>query len=215
VSTRPPVRRAGPRRRRRPRLPDHAQLGPQPVLRLVLLGVLAVLLQAAIFGRLQFLGMQVDIALLSVLMVSLLSGPVNGVAFGFGVGLLLDLLTGQTTGITSLVYVVSAYAIGRLGELRDPESSVVPVVVGLLGTAAVLVVYGVLELLLTQGVRVSGSMVWVIVGTSVINAVIALPVHNRVKAWLLPMLPEEARRRRRRRSYGRRSPSSDIDVRIR
>jgi rod shape-determining protein MreD len=185
------------------------------VLRLVLLGVLAVLLQAAIFGRVQFLGMQVDIALLSVLMVALLSGPVNGVTFGFGVGLLLDLMTGQTTGITSLVYVVSGYAIGRLGELRDPESSVVPIVVGLFGTAAVLLVYGAVELLLTQGVRVSGSMVWVIVGTSVINAALALPVHNRVKAWLLPMLPEEARRRRRRRSYGRRSPSSDIDVRIR
>lgn len=215
MSTRPPVRRAGPRRRRRPRLPDHAQLGPQPVLRLVLLGVLVVLLQAAIFGRVQFLGMQADVALLGVLMVALLSGPVNGAAFGFGVGLLLDLLTGQTTGITSLVYVVSGYAIGRLGELRDPESSVVPVVVGLFGTAGVLVVYGIVELLLTQGIRVSGSMVWVIVGTSVIDAVLALPVHNRTKAWLLPMLPEEARRRRRRRSYGRRSPSSDLDVRIR
>lgn len=215
MSTRPPVRRAGPRRRRRPRLPDHAQLGPQPVLRLVLLGVLVVLLQAAIFGRVQFLGMQADVALLGVLMVALLAGPVNGAAFGFAVGLLLDLLTGQTTGITSLVYVVSGYAIGRLGELRDPESSVVPVVVGLFGTAGVLIVYGLVELLLTQGTRVSGSMVWVIVGTSVIDAVLALPVHNRTKAWLLPMLPEEARRRRRRRSYGRRSPSSDLDVRIR
>jgi rod shape-determining protein MreD len=185
------------------------------VLRLVLLGILVVLLQAAIFGRLQFFGMQVDMALLAVLMVALLAGPLHGVAFGFGVGLLLDLLTGQTTGITSLVYIVSAYAIGRLGELRDPESSVVPVVVGLFGTLGVLVVYGVLELLLTQGIRVSSSMAWVVVGTSVINAVLALPVHNRVKAWLLPMLPEEARRRRRRRSYGRRSPSSDLDVRIR
>jgi rod shape-determining protein MreD len=185
------------------------------VLRLVVLGILVVLLQAAVFGRLHFFGMQVDLALLGVLMVALLAGPLHGVAFAFGVGLLLDLMTGQTTGITSLVYITSAYAIGRLGELRDPESSVVPVVVGLLGTAGVLVVYGVVELLLTQGVRVSGSMVWVIVGTSVINAVLSLPVHNRVKAWLLPMLPEEARRRRRRRSYGRRSPSSDLDVRIR
>lgn len=215
MSTRPAVRRAGPRRRRRPRLPDHAQLGPQPVLRLVLLGLLVVLVQAAFFGRVQFLGMQVDLALLSVLMVALLSGPVSGMAFGFGVGLLLDLLTGQTSGITSLVYVVSGYGFGRLGQLRDPESSIVPLVVGLLGTAAVLVVYGILELLLTQGVRVSGSMLWVIIGTSAINAVIAVPVHNRVKAWLLPMLPEEARRRRRRRTMGRRTPSSDLDVRIR
>jgi rod shape-determining protein MreD len=210
------VRRSGsPRRRRRPRLPDHAQLGAAPVLRLGLLGLLVTLLQVAFFGRVQFLGMQIDLALLSVLMVAMLAGPFSGIAFGFGVGLLLDLMTGQTSGITSLVYVVAAYAAGRLGELRDPESSAVPLVVGLFGTAVTLVVYGLLELLLTQGIDVNGAMLWVIVGTSVINAVVALPVHNRIKSWLLPMLPEEARRRRRRRSYGRRSPSSDIDVRIR
>jgi rod shape-determining protein MreD len=185
------------------------------VLRLGLLGLLVTLLQVAFFGRVQFLGMQIDLALLSVLMVAMLAGPFSGIAFGFGVGLLLDLMTGQTSGISSLVYVVVAYGAGRLGELRDPESSAVPLVVGLFGTAGTLVVYGLLELLLTQGIDVNGAMLWVIVGTSAINAVVALPVHNRIKSWLLPMLPEEARRRRRRRSYGRRSPSSDIDVRIR
>ncbi|WP_026912753.1 rod shape-determining protein MreD [Patulibacter minatonensis] len=211
----PTVRRSGRRRRRRPRLPDHAALGPKPVLRLVLLGFLVAMLQLSFFGRVQFLGMGIDLGLLSVLMVALLAGPVSGIAYGFGVGLLIDQITGQTSGITSLVYVVVAYAAGRLGEMRDPESSVVPVVIGLFGTAAGLLVYSFVELLLTQGVTVNVRMVWVIGGTSLIDALIALPVHNRTRAWLLPMLPEEARRRRRRRNYGRRSASSDIDVRIR
>ncbi|MEV4421314.1 rod shape-determining protein MreD [Patulibacter sp. NPDC049589] len=215
MSLPPTVRRAGRRRRRRLRLPDHTALGPRPVLRLGLLGFAVAMLQLSFFGRVDFLGMQIDLALLSVLMVALLTGPVSGIAFGFGVGLLIDQISGQTSGISSLVYVVVAYAVGRLGEMRDPESSIVPVVIGLFGTAAGLLVYSFVELLLTQGIAVNVDMVGVIVGTAVIDAVIALPVHNRIRAWLLPMLPEEARRRRRRRNYGRRTPSSDIDVRIR
>lgn len=216
MSRRPTVTRTRSRARRRPRLPDHTALGPAPVLRLGLLGLLVALLQIAIFSRVLFFGMQLELALLTLLMVALLSGPVAGASFGFGVGLLIDLMAAQTPGISSLVFVLTGYAMGRLGELRDPESGVVPLLAGLVGIPVVLLLYGVLELLLTQGTRVSPSMVWVIVGTTVIGTLLALPVHNRTRRWLLPMLPEEARRRRRRRTYGRRQPrSSDVDVRIR
>ncbi|WP_320671436.1 rod shape-determining protein MreD [Patulibacter defluvii] len=209
-----------PRQRRRVRLGrvrlfDHSVLGPLPALRLGLLGLLVALLQLVLFSRVAFLGMQLDLALLTLLMVALLSGPVWGAGFGFGVGLVLDLVAGQPPGLSSLAYVLSGYAVGRLGEVRDPESSAVPIVVGFFGTASVLVVYGLLELLLAQGARVSTGMIGTILGTTLINALLALPVHNRVKRWLLPMLPEEARRRRRRRAYTRRASSSDVDVRIR
>ncbi|CAB4907414.1 unannotated protein [freshwater metagenome] len=216
MSRRPVVTRTRSRPRRRPRLPDHAALGPAPVLRLGLLGLAVALLQIAIFSRVAFLGAQLDLALVTLLMVALLAGPVSGAAFGFGVGLLIDLMAGQTPGISSLVYVLAGYSMGRLGELRDPESAIVPLLVGLVGIPVVLVVYGLVELLLTQGTRVSPSMAWVIAGTTAIGTLLALPVHNRTRRWLLPMLPEEARRRRRRRTYGRRQPaSSDVDVRIR
>lgn len=196
-------------------MPDHAAWGPKPVLRLGLLGLLVGLLQIAFFGRVTFLGMQLDLVLLTLLMVALLAGPIAGASFGFGVGLLVDLIVGQTPGISSLVYVLAGYAVGRLGMMRDPESRIVPLVVGVFGTLAVLLLYGLVELLLTQGVRVNAAMIWVILGTTVINAVFAVPVHNRTKRWLLPMLPEEARRRRRRRTYGRRGGASDLEVRIR
>lgn len=213
----PTVRRSRSRSRLRPRswLPDHAAWGPKPVLRLGLLGLLVGLLQVAFFGRVAFLGMQLDLVLLTLLMVALLAGPVAGAAFGFGVGLLVDLIVGQTPGLSSLVYVLAGYVVGRLGMMRDPESRILPLVVGIFGTLAVLLLYGLVELLLTQGVRIDVSMLWVILGTTVINAIFAVPVHNRTKRWLLPMLPEEARRRRRRRTYGRRGAASDLDVRIR
>lgn len=196
-------------------MPDHAAWGAKPVLRLGLLGLLVGLLQLAFFGRVAFFGMQLDLVLLSLLMVALLAGPVAGAAYGFGIGLFVDLIVGQTPGLSSLVYVLAGYAVGRLGMMRDPESRILPLLVGVVGTLAVLLLYGLVEVLLTQGVRINVSMVWVIVGTTVINAIFAVPVHNRIKRWLLPMLPEEARRRRRRRTYGRRSASSDLDVRIR
>lgn len=217
MSPQPTVSRTRSRSRSRPRLrlPDHAAWGPKPVLRLALLGLLVAMLQLSFFGRVTFFGMELDLALLTLLMVALLAGPMAGAGFGFAVGLLIDLISGQTPGLTSLVYVLGGYAVGRLGMMRDPESSLVPFVVGLLGSLALLLVYGLVELLLTQGIRVNVNMVWVIVGTTLINAALAVPVHNRTKRWLLPMLPEEARRRRRRRAYGRRGSSTGIDVRIR
>ncbi len=211
----PTVRRSRSRARPRLRLPDHAAWGPKAPLRLGLLGLLVGLLQIAFFGRVAFLGMQLDLVLLTLLMVSLLAGPVAGASFGFAVGLFVDLIVGQTPGISSLVYVLAGYAVGRLGMMRDPDSRIVPLVVGIFGTLAVLLLYGLVELLLTQGVRVDVSMLWVILGTTLINAIFAVPVHNRTKRWLLPMLPEETRRRRRRRAYGRRGAASDLDVRIR
>lgn len=212
-SRRPPRRRFG--RIGGPRLPDHAILGPAAPLRIGLLGLLAALAQLVLFARITILGMQLDVSILALLMVALLCGPIWGAAFGFGVGLLLDLVAGQPVGLTSLAFVLSGYAVGRLGEVRDPESSAVPVVVGLVGTLGVLVVLGLLELMISQGARVDTGLLWWTLGTVLINALLALPVHNRIKRWLLPMLPEEARRRRRRRDYGRRASSSDVDVRIR
>ncbi|MDX8150848.1 rod shape-determining protein MreD [Patulibacter brassicae] len=221
MSPRPTVTRSRRSPRRRfgrvggVRVLDHAVLGPAAPLRVGLLGLLAGLLQLVLFSRITILGMQPDVAILTLLMVSLLCGPIWGASLGFGLGLLLDLVAGQPVGVTSLALVLSGYAVGRMGEVRDPESSAVPVVVGALGTFGVLAVVGLLELLIAQGARVNVGLLGWTLGTVLINALVALPVHNRIRRWLLPMLPEEARRRRRRRDYGRRSPSSDVDVRIR
>ncbi|MCK9249866.1 MAG: rod shape-determining protein MreD [Solirubrobacteraceae bacterium] len=180
------------------------------------LALLAALFQPALFSRIDLLGMRLDLALLTLLMASLLAGPVTGAAMGFAMGLMLDLVSGQTLGLTSLAYVLVGYGVGRLGMLRDPDSSAVPVVVGLAGTAAGLALYGLLHLMLSQGARISDAIIWETGGTVLLGTLLALPVHNRIKRWLLPMLPEEARRRRRRRTYGtRRASASDADVRIR
>ena len=46
------------------------------------------------------------------------------------------LVVGQTPGLSSLVYVLAGYAVGRLGMMRDPESRVLPLLVGIVGTLA-------------------------------------------------------------------------------
>lgn len=211
------VGRSRPRaRRRRPRLPDHTRLGAAPALRVGALAVVATVFQPTLFARIEVLGMRLDLALLTLLMTSLLAGPITGAAMGFAMGLMLDLMSGETLGLTSLAYVLVGYGVGRLGMLRDPESAAVPAVVGFVGTLSGLVLYGVLNLMLSQGARISDAILWETAGTVLLGTLLALPVHNRIKRWLLPMLPEEARRRRRRRTYGtRRAAASDADVRIR
>ncbi len=55
-----------------------------------------------------------------------------------------------------------------------------------------------MQFLLGDDVPMDIDLLWQIVLTVGINAVIAFPVYSLVRRWLLPALPEDPRRRRRR-----------------
>lgn len=171
---------------------------PALLLRLVLLGVVAVLVQVAAVSQLQLLDTNADLLPLIVAAVGLLCGAVPGAVFGFGVGLFLDTAQVQTMGISSLVYVVAGYGAGRLRELRDPQAAVVPMIVGALATLIAIGGFGLLTFLIGIEAPVSVDLLRATLLTVALNALIALPVHALVRRWLLPSLPEDPRRRRRR-----------------
>lgn len=197
------------------RLPDHAALGPRPILRTTLLGAFLVLLQLSLLDRIGILGVRLDLSILGMIVVGLLAGPAVGAGFGFGVGLFLDLLSGQALGMTSLVFTAVGYGAGTFGTLRDPDSGAATLVAGTVGTFVTLAAYGLLQLLAIPDQTTSGDIVGQTIGTVVAGAVFALPLHNRIGRWLQPMLPEETRRRRRSRDRPRsvRRPSSDVRIR--
>ena len=76
-----------------------------------------------------------DLVVLVVAAVAYYGGSVPGCATGFSAGLLLDLLTGDIMGASSLVLTAVGYGVGRFREVRDPSHGLLPVAVGTLATA--------------------------------------------------------------------------------
>jgi rod shape-determining protein MreD len=173
-------------------------VSPQLILRLVLLGLAAVILQVAAVSQVVLFGATADLTPLVVAAVGLMCGSISGALFGFFVGLFFDAALVQTMGLTSFVCVVAGYGAGRLRELRDPQATFVPMIVGALATAITTFGYGLMNFMLGIDAPVSFLLLRVILATIVFNALIAVPIFALIRRWLGPTLPDDPRRRRRR-----------------
>jgi rod shape-determining protein MreD len=162
--------------------------------------LVAVVLQLSALNQLSILGGHADLVVLVVAAVAYYAGSVTGSATGFAAGLLLDLLSGATMGASSLVLTAIGYGVGRFREVRDPSHGLLPVAVGALATAAWVVAFAAVSLMLDIGARVSPLVIRDMVVTVLLNALIALPVFWGCRKLLRPSLavdPLEVRRRRR------------------
>jgi rod shape-determining protein MreD len=95
-------------------------------MRAVRLGALLVLLlvvQVSVFPHLRLLDAVPDLGLLLALAVAYREGPEAGLLVGFFAGLGFDLFLETPTGLSALVYALTAYAVGVLqsGVLRAPR----------------------------------------------------------------------------------------------
>lgn len=166
--------------------------------RLAALGLLAAVVQASAVSQLTIFDTNADVVPLVVAFAALFSGPVAGAVFGFAVGLFIDTALVQTLGLSSLVYVVIGYGAGRLRELRDPQSSLVPLAVGAAASAAAAFGFGLMQFLLGAEAPVSFELIRQLVVATLVSTLLALPVYAGVRRGLLPALPDDPRRRRRR-----------------
>ncbi|MBV9001852.1 MAG: rod shape-determining protein MreD [Solirubrobacterales bacterium] len=167
-------------------------------LRLMVLGFFAVLVQESAISQISIFGVSADVTPLVVMSVGLLCGSLTGAAFGFGTGLLIDLVLVQTLGVTSLLYIVIGYWAGRLRELRDPSHELVPLAGGALASAFAGLGMAVVQFLLGVDAPVSLLLLQQIFVVVLVNTLLALPVHALVRRIVRPVLPEDPRRRRRR-----------------
>ena len=72
---------------------------------------------------------RVDLTPLVVAFVGLCAAP-SWARPGFAVGLLVDLTLVQTLGLTSLIFTAHRLRGGRLREMRDPQATLMPLLVG-------------------------------------------------------------------------------------
>jgi rod shape-determining protein MreD len=173
---------------------------PGAFLRCAAIAVVAVILQISGLGSGRVFGAYVDLVPLVVAAVAIYAGSVPGAAMGFGTGLLLDLLVGQTMGASSLVLTAVGYGVGRYREVRDPAHGLMPIPVGALATLGWVVSYAAVSFMLEIGASVSLLVVREMIATTLLGAILALPVFAICRRILRPVLlvdPLDLRRRRR------------------
>jgi rod shape-determining protein MreD len=73
----------------------------------------AALLQVTLVASIDIAGGTADLLLLTLLPIAFLRGSVAGALAGFFGGLLVDVMTLDTLGITALLYAVAGYWAGR------------------------------------------------------------------------------------------------------
>ena len=112
-------------------------------------------LQTTVLDRLSIVGVKPDLLLAMVVYLSLLRGPVAGVAAGFTLGLLQDAQSHHGLGLNAMAKAVVGYAISFTWEGLDRESAYTQMAVlfgaGLLHNLVFLALYSGSQLAATPG----------------------------------------------------------------
>jgi rod shape-determining protein MreD len=137
----------------------------------------AVLFQVALFGGLGLLAP--NLALVGVVCVALLRGPVVGASAGFAAGLLLDVATlSPVLGVSSLVLATAGFWIGRYGETTGRDRRYAPYLAVAVASVAVPVVTLVLDLMLQEPVFVQRVLFHALPARLVVDVAFAWPVYR-------------------------------------
>jgi len=170
----------------------------QLALRIAVVAFFAVVIQVSMVSQISLFGVTADITPLVVMSIGLLAGPMPGAISGFAIGMFMDIVTFQTVGVTSLLFITVGYWSGRMRELRDPSHGLIPLAMGAIATLFTGVGLAVIEFLLGVDAPVSWLLIQQIVLQVLVNCLVALPVYEVVRRLLYRALPRDPRARRRR-----------------
>ncbi len=150
----------------------------------VLVFVAAVFQVGAVSGA-HVLGAEPDLLLVTLVVVSLLTGSITGAVAGFAGGLLVDVMTLNTLGTSSIVLTVAGYWAGRYGETtgrgRAYAAPLAAFAITLLATPADVA----LHFLLGQPVS-AGAAFTTLVPSAIVNAALAFALFPLFRRLLAP-----------------------------
>jgi rod shape-determining protein MreD len=170
-------------------------------LRALAVAFVAAMVQVVVVSSLVVGGGAPDLLLVTVVALGLLRGSIPGAILGFVGGLIVDVSTLGTLGVTSLVLTLAGFWAGRYGETTGRDRRFAPIIA--VGSITVLAgVFGyVLHYLLDEDVVARHTLVTALAPAFVLNLVLALPVHHLVRS----IVGEEARA----------EPSAEVEVLVR
>lgn len=81
----------------------------------LLIGILFIILQSTLVNLIAIQSIKPNLVVIFLVGRSLMEGPTAGVLWGFGLGFLLDALSGGVMGMASLSYSVTGFICGYMG----------------------------------------------------------------------------------------------------
>ena len=141
---------------------------------------LIAILQVSAFSSVTIGGGGPDVLLVTLVSVALLRGAVTGAVTGFLAGLIVDVTTLGTLGLTSLLLTLVGYWAGRYGETTGRGRTHAPLLATVVATVFVgLGGYGVQSML---GEAVSARVVLLALPSALVwNAVLTYPIFGLVR----------------------------------
>ena len=149
----------------------------------------AALLQVTIVASLDVAGGTADVLLLALLSIALLRGAVTGAVAGFFGGLLVDIVTLDTLGVTALLYALAGYWTGRYGETTGRDRAHAPLLVVLVFTVAIAFAGFGLHFLLGEEVSARRALFETLLPSVVLNLVLGGAVFSLVRSLLRRAAP--------------------------
>jgi rod shape-determining protein MreD len=140
--------------------------------------LLAGLLQVSIFSTLEVAEGHPDIVLVLVVAIALLRGPLFASVAGFWAGLVLDVASLETLGLSSLLLTLAGYFAGRFGEATTRSSAHPQLVAVALATIGVGFGSAVLNFMLGSSIGASVFFVGVLLPTLALNLLLAYPLYG-------------------------------------
>jgi rod shape-determining protein MreD len=144
----------------------------------------AALLQVVIVSSLVIGGGEPDLLLVVVVALGLLRGSIAGAFLGFFGGVLVDVITLGTMGISSLVLTLAGFWAGRYAETTGRDRAFAPLlVVGAMTVLAAL--FGlVLHYMLGEEVVARHVLMTALLPALLANLLLAFPVHRLLRAFV-------------------------------
>lgn len=133
--------------------------------------------QAAVFSGASLLGGTPDVLLVAVISIALLRGSIPGALAGFAGGLLVDVATLETLGVTALILTLAGFWAGRYGETTGRDRMHAPLLAIVVITLLVGVGSYLLYFLLGESVSAREALVVALPPTLGLNLLIGAPVY--------------------------------------
>ena len=154
----------------------------------------AALLQVTLVASLDVAGGAADLLLLVLVAVALLRGSLTGAVAGFFGGLLVDVTTLDTLGVSALLYALTGYWTGRYGETTGRDRGHAPLVAVLVATIGVAYAGYGLHFLIGDDISARRALFDTLLPTIALNLLLGRPVFALCRSLLgRTAAPETAR----------------------
>lgn len=148
--------------------------------RLAVVVFVAAIVQVSAISSVRVLEATPDVLLVVLVSAALLRGAVAGAIAGFAAGLVVDVATLGTLGVTALLLTLVGYWSGRYGETSGRGRPYAPLLAVVAATALYWVGAYLLDYMLGEAVS-AGIALWPVLPALLLNAILAYPVHALVQ----------------------------------